>query len=132
MWQCPKCERMFKSTNQSHMCTTKTIDDLFEGKSDQLVLAFDALLVSVIDWQPCTVGPSTKTVVFTKEKAWLIVRPMRNALDLKIYHPTRIRHRYIIKTQDYGRTMAHHMRISKPEDVDDELLSLLRMGYDAS
>lgn len=23
MWKCPECKRLFKNTNQSHMCTTK-------------------------------------------------------------------------------------------------------------
>ena len=132
MWQCPICERMFKSNNQSHMCTTKTIDDLFEGRSDELLLAFDKLLISVIDWEPCTVGPSTNTIVFTKQKAWLIVRPLRKELDIKFYHPTRIKHRYIFKTQDYGRSIAHHIRVSTPEEIDEELLSLLYKGYHAS
>ena len=50
MWTCPKCERNFKSTNQSHICAIVNIDDLFLGKPNNLLGAFDALLIGVIDW----------------------------------------------------------------------------------
>ena len=132
MWTCPNCERNFKSANQWHMCTNKTIDDLFEGRPDNLILAFDALLVGVIDWEPCSVGPSTKSIVFAKEKAWLIVRPMTKELDLKFYYPEKIEHRLIRKTSHYGKKVAHHIRISDEAEVTNELLELLRKGYNAS
>lgn len=113
------------------MCTTKSIDDIFEGKPDGLILAFDALLVAVIDWEPCSVGTSTKAIVFTKEKAWLIVRPMSKELDIKFYYPEKIEHRLVKKNTYYGSKVAHHIRISDETEVTDELIRLLRKGYDA-
>jgi hypothetical protein len=132
MWICPNCERNFKSTNQSHICTTKTIDDIFGGRPDRLVLAFDAILIGVIDWEPCSVGTSTKSIVFTKEKAWLIIRPMSKELDIKFYYPEKIEHRLIKKTTHYGNKVAHHIRISDETEVTDELLELLQKGFAAS
>ena len=131
MWVCPKCERNFKSNNQSHMCSTKSVDNIFEGKPSNLILAFDQVLVSVIDWEPCTVGASTNTIVFTKEKAWLIIRPMSKQIDIKFYYPTKIDHRLVMKVTHYGNRFAHHIRISQENEVTTELLSLLRKGYDA-
>ena len=112
MWTCPKCDRNFKSSNQWHMCTDKTIDELFEGKPDRLIVAFDKLLVSVIDWEPCSVGMSTKSIVFSKEKAWLIVRPMSKELDLKFYYSEVIQSPRIKKSSLWGKKYAHHIRIS--------------------
>lgn len=131
MWTCPNCQRNFKSNNQSHMCTNKTLDDLLEGKSEQLILAFDALLIGIIDWEPCSVGASVNSIVFTKEKAWLIVRPMSKQLDIKFYSPEKIEHRLIKKTTHYGNKFAHHIRISDDLEVTNELLALLRKGYNA-
>lgn len=62
------------------MCAIVNIDDLFSGKPTNLLIAFDALLVGVIDWEPCSVGATKKAVVFAKEKAWLIVKPMSKLL----------------------------------------------------
>ncbi len=130
MWTCPKCERNFKSTNQSHMCTTTTIDDIFIGKPDDLLLAFDKILVGVIDWEPCSVGASTKSIVFTKEKAWLIVRPMAKELDVKFYYPEVLNHPLIKKTSFFRNSYAHHIRVKNEYEVSDEMFSLLRKGYE--
>lgn len=130
MWTCSKCERNFKSVNQSHMCSTNTIDDIFEGVAENLVLAFDQVLINVIDWEPCSVGASTKSIVFTKEKAWLIVKPMAKQLDIKFYHSEKIEHPLIKKTTQYNNTFAHHIRISDESQVTTEMLALLRKGYD--
>jgi len=130
MWTCPKCERNFKSNNQSHMCSSNTIDDIFEGKSENLIHAFDQVLISVIDWEPCSVGASTKSIVFTKEKAWLIVKPMAKVLDVKFYCSERIDHPLIKKTTEFRGVFANHIRISDESEVTDEMISLLRKGYD--
>jgi len=37
MWERPKCERMFKTTNQSYSCSRKNLDDLFENQPDNLI-----------------------------------------------------------------------------------------------
>jgi len=132
MWNCPRCQRNFKHTNQSHMCSTKTIDDIFEGVAENLVLAFDQILIGVIDWEPCSVGASTKSIVFTKEKAWLIVKLMSKQLDVKFYYSEKIEHSLIKKTTQYRDVYAHHVRISEESEVTTELLSLLRKGYDFS
>ncbi len=83
MWTCPRCERQFKTRNQSHSCVTKSLDELFAKCPDHLLLAFDRLLSAVMEWEPISVGASQNTVVFTNKKAWLIVRPMRKELDVK-------------------------------------------------
>lgn len=113
------------------MCTTKSIDDLFEGKPEGLMLAFDQVLIGVIDWEPCSLGPSTNTVIFTKEKAWLIVRPMTKELDLKFYYPEVISHPLIKKTSEYRGKHAHHIRIKDETQVNEELIGLLRKGWEA-
>lgn len=130
MWTCKICNRNFKSTNQSHMCSSNTIDDIFKGTPDHIVHAFDQVLINVIDWEPCSVGASTKSIVFTKEKAWLIAKPMAKVLDLKFYYSEKIVHPLIKKTTIYKDTHAHHIRISDESEVTSELLVLLRKGYD--
>lgn len=132
MWTCPKCNRNFKGQNQSHMCTTAPIDDLFLKKPESLLLAFDKILIGVIDWDPCTVGRSVNTVVFTKEKAWLIVRPMSKLLDVKFYYPEIIQSPLVFKTELWKDRYAHHLRISSEQEVTTDFLQLLRRGFDAS
>lgn len=132
MWTCPQCERNFKSTNQSHMCAQVSIDDLFEGKPEELLLAFDKLLISVIDWDPCSVGATKKAIVFAKGKAWLIARPMTKWLEIYFYYPEKIEHRYIHKYTYFRNSYAHYIRVVDPSQIDDELILLLKRGYDSA
>ena len=131
MWTCPKCNRNFKSKNQSHMCSNKTIDEVFAGKPERLMFAFDEILVNVIDWEPCSVGVATHSIVFTKEKAWLIVKPMTKELDIKFYTTSKLEHTLLKKTLQYRNTWINHIRINDPGEVNDEFLKLVRQGYDA-
>lgn len=130
MWTCPKCERKFKTTNQSHMCTTIDIGELFLDKPDLLVLMFDTIVQVVMGWQPNYMGPSTKSIVFTNKKAWLIIRPMKKEMDLKFYLQEKLDHPRIKKHQKYPNKYAHHIRIWDEDQVNEELFELLRMGYD--
>ena len=132
MWECPKCERSFKTNNQSHSCTTVTIDDLFDGKDQDLILVFDTLLSELIQWEPTTVGTSTNTIIFTSKKAWLIVKPMTKVLDLKFYLDEHLNHHKIHKVSVWGKKYAHHIRVSSQEDLDTNTFKLLRKGFEFS
>ena len=130
MWSCPVCERKFKSNNQHHICTTKDIGELFLDKSDELVLAFDRIMTVVMDWQPSFMGPSVNTIVFTNNKAWLIIKPMKKELDIKFYHHERLESSWIKKCSKNTWRYAYHLRVSNEEEMDKEFFELLRMGYD--
>lgn len=132
MWTCPNCERKFKTRNQSHTCGEKTLDDLFENKSDELILAFDKILVEVIDWEPCSVGAAKNTAVFTSKKAWLILRPMTKELDLKFYFDKPLESDALKKvTFTFGK-YAHHIRVKSEEEITEEVFRLLKIGYEFS
>lgn len=131
MWECPKCERVFKTTNQSHSCGQKTLDDLFENRPDNLILTFDKLLVTVMDWEPNSVGAAVNAIVFTNKKAWLIVKPMTKELDVKFYHDEVLQSGYLKKvSKPYNGKFAHHIRVREPYEINDEVVKLLRIGYE--
>lgn len=129
MWSCPKCERQFKVTNQSHMCVDKTIDDIFVNASDQLVLAFDAIFNTVMTWEPISVGASVHTVIFTNRRAWLIIKPMAKSLDVKFYYDEPIDSDSFFKITEYNGKYAHHFRISDESEVTEGFIDLLRYGW---
>jgi len=130
MWTCPKCERKFKTSNQSHSCTKVRLDDLFAGKPPELLLAFDGILYRVMEWEPNNVGTATKAIVFTNKKAWLIIKPMSKELDVKFYHTENIQSPYIKKSSQWGKKWAHQIRIQNADQIDEEFLRLLRIGFD--
>lgn len=130
MWTCPTCNRKFKSNNQSHMCTTKDVGELFLDKSDELVLAFDRIMTTVMQWEPNYMGASIHSVVFTNRKAWLIIKPMKKELDVKFYCADKVDSNRIKKYVQYPNKVAHHIRVKEDFEVDGAFIELLRHGYD--
>ena len=132
MWRCEKCNRRFKSKNQSHSCTDIDMGELFIGKPDELVLAFDKLLHLVVTWKPNEVATATKSIVFTSHKAWLIVKPMKSVLDIKFYLDRELTSSRIFKRSKWGKKFAHHIRISHQDEIDDEVVKLIKHGFEFS
>jgi murein endopeptidase len=113
------------------MCSDRTIDDIFAGKPDNLLLAFDALLNAVMPWEPQTVGAAVHAIVFTNRNAWLVVKPMAKVLDLKFYYDRPLQSPYLHKVGPmYGKKYSHHIRIADEEELTDEIVDLLRQGFD--
>lgn len=132
MWRCKKCERVFKVKNQSHTCTNIDMGELFLGKPDALVLALDKLLIETSNWMPNEVGVAKNTIVFTSKKAWLIVRPMKNVLDIKFYYSEELESDIIHKRSPWSNKFAHHIRVENATQLNQEVFELLRKGFDYS
>ena len=130
MWTCPACQRQFKTANQSHSCVSTTIDDLFIDRPDNLVLAFDTLMTLVLQWEPVSFGASANTIVFTNRKAFLIVRPMTKVLDIKFYYDEPLSSEKIHKVTEYNGKYAHHIRVTDEAEITDEVIELIRSGFE--
>ena len=117
MWTCPKCERDLKNPNQWHNCVKVSIDSLFEGKAAELVFVFDKLLSEIIDWNNVDVSATQNCIVFVHNQTFLIIRPMKKALDLKFYTATQQEEVPIIKSVLYSGKFENHIRVSKLEDI---------------
>jgi hypothetical protein len=114
------------------MCNDITVDDIFAGKPDDLLLAFDEVLLAVMDWEPNLIGAATKAVVFTNKRAWLIVRPMSKLLELSFYSAEELTSPAFHKTglaikKDKFR---HSIRLSGPGEITPEIVDLLKIGFD--
>ena len=129
MWTCPRCDRRFQKNNQSHFCVDTTIDDLFEGKPEDLLLTFDRVLADVYEFGEMTIGTSKNTIIFTTRKAFLIIRPMTKTLDIKFYSDQKLHSSRLHKMGKYGNKYYYHLRLNEPELIDEEILELIRVGY---
>jgi len=132
MWTCPKCERDLKNPNQWHNCVKVSIDSLFEGKAEELVLVFDKLLSEIIDWENVSVSATQNCIVFVRNKTFLIVRPMKSQLDLKFYSETELNEFPIIKSLIWNSKFETHIRVAKLEDLTSKVYSLIKNSYEIS
>ena len=129
MWTCPKCERELKNPNQWHNCVKVSIDSLFEGKADELVFVFDKLLSEISDWEKVAVSATQNCIVFVHNQTFLIIRPMKKALDLKFYSATQQEEEPILKSIFYSGKFENHIRVSRLEDVTPNVYSYIKQSY---
>ncbi|MGB3545945.1 MAG: DUF5655 domain-containing protein [Saprospiraceae bacterium] len=133
MWTCPNCERPFKSANQWHICGEKTIDEIFEGKPDEVVLAFDDVLVATAEWEPNLITPARKAIMFTNKRAWLVVRPMTKVLEVSFFTDSIIHSPLLHRSAIDGMRKdkyRHAIRLTGPGELSAEHVDLLREGFD--
>jgi hypothetical protein len=129
-WVCPKCERELKNETQTHYCAKVDLNTLFEGKSDELMLAFDKLLLMVADWEDVAISNTPNCVVFVHRQTFLVIKPMKAELDVKFYSllpPTGLNlHKSIV----YSGRYANQFRVSKLEDLTPAMVRYIRESYE--
>jgi hypothetical protein len=128
-WICPKCERELSGENQMHYCAKVSLDSLFEGKSEELLLAFDKLLSLVAEWDDVAISTTPNCVVFVHRQTFLVVRPMKAVLDVKFYSeapPTEIS---LYKSFIYTGRYNNQIRVSKVEELTGVLIGYIRESY---
>ena len=128
-WMCPKCERTLKNANQWHCCINQNIDNLFEGKADELVYAFDKVLSYVVDLGDVEISATKNCVVFFKTQTFLVIKPMKALLNIKFYLQEPWEGYPVFKTARYGKQHEHHIRVSSVEEVDETVLYLIKQSF---
>jgi hypothetical protein len=129
MYTCPKCERELRNANQWHNCVKVSIDSLFEGKAEELVFVFDKLLAEIIDWENVAVSATKNCIVFVHNQTFLIIRPMKKALDLKFYSANQLEEEPIVKSILYSGKYENHIRVATLEDVTPVVYSYIKQSY---
>ena len=132
MWTCPNCRREFFREKQRHYCSPETIDDVFAGRAENVVLAFDALLLAVGEWEPQVIGAGRAAVVFNNGRNWLVVRPMKAVLDVCFFYDRILTSPviHVARKDTMGSKFAHHIRLADGETLTTEMIDLLRKGFE--
>ncbi|WP_276088265.1 DUF5655 domain-containing protein [Pedobacter sp. JY14-1] len=129
-WTCPKCDRELPWKDYRHYCQRVSLDSLFEGRSPELVLAFDKILAEVADWENVLVGVTPNCIVFTRRVGFLIIRPMKKWLDIKFYSSAAHPEKPVIKSIKVGKKYGNHIRIHSANDVVPGLFVYIRESYE--
>jgi len=127
---CQKCERELVSESQSHYCAKVSLDDLFKGKSDELLLLFDKLLAEVADWPGVLVGTTPNCITFVHRQTFFVIRPMQKQLDLKFYSVKPIELPQVVKTIAVAGRYQTNIRLSNINELRPQLFGWIRESYD--
>ena len=126
---CPKCNRPLTKERSWHYCKQINIDSLFQGKPKELLLLFDKLMAEVGSWPGVSASATKTCVVFITAKTFLVVKVMKQELDLKFVLPQETDDFPIYKTVAYGKKLEHYIRLREEEDLDNDVIRLLKASY---
>ncbi|MFD0766038.1 DUF5655 domain-containing protein [Mucilaginibacter lutimaris] len=130
-YTCPKCDRELTRESQWHHCARINLDDLFKGKSPELVLTFDKLLAEVSDWPDVLVGVTPNCVTFVHRQTFFVIRPMQKALDLKFYSSAEIKQPPVIKSTASGKKrFENHIRLGDVSELRPQLFAWVRESWE--
>jgi hypothetical protein len=128
-WKCPQCDRTLKNANQWHCCINQDIDNLFIGKSNELMFAFDKILSTVVDFENVEISATKNCVVFFKTQTFLVIKPMKKELNIKFYLSEPQNIYPIYKVALYGKQHEHHIRLSTMEEVNSQLFYFIKQSH---
>ncbi|SDF29786.1 hypothetical protein SAMN05216464_115153 [Mucilaginibacter pineti] len=129
-WTCPKCERELPWADYRHNCERVSLDSLFEGRSEELVLVFDKILAEVADWPKVVISTTPNCIVFYRRAGFLIIRPMKKWLDIKFYSRAAHPEKPVIKSAPAGKKFENHIRVDTLDDLRPALFKYIRESYD--
>ncbi|HEY0040694.1 MAG TPA: DUF5655 domain-containing protein [Flavisolibacter sp.] len=126
---CPKCERPLSKLNSWHYCKKISIDDLFMSKPASLRALYNKLAKEMHAWEGVSFSATKSCIVFLSAKTFLVVKVMKNELDLKFPLPAECDEFPIYKRAAYGKKVEHHIRLRDEDDLDGDVFKLLHRAY---
>ena len=130
IWTCPDCGRQFVSVNRNHSCGRYRLEDHFIGKEPIVRELYDLLFETLKQFGPVKSFPVKTRIIFQAEVQFAAAMPRKHWLDgylwlnRQTFHP-RIHKMEMGVFRDYG----HIFRLSRLDDLDEELVDLLHESY---
>ena len=128
---CPKCERPIASLKSWHYCAKVDMDSLFERKEDIVLQLFDRLAEVVGSWPGVAFSATKACIVFVTDKTFLVVKPMKKALDMHFSLKEAHEDDVVYKCGKYGGKWVHYIRLHEEGDLNRDVLRLLKLAYEA-
>jgi Domain of unknown function (DUF5655) len=130
LWTCPRCRCQFKNRNQAHSCGQFTVEQLLNGKPQEIVELYERLDDLIRQCGEVVVAPTKTRVLFKVRTVFASVAVRKNWLDVVFVLGRRLKHRRIKKSQEEYPGIVHLLRIEKAEDLDDDLAGWSQEAYD--
>ncbi len=130
LWTCPRCRRQFANRNQSHSCAQFTVEQLLDGKPQEIVELYERLSDVIQQCGEVVVAPTKTRVLFKVRTVFASVAVSKNWLDVVFVLGRRLKHRRIKKAQEEYPGIVHFLRIEKADELDADLAGWLQEAYD--
>lgn len=131
LWQCPHCGRKFSRKNQSHSCLRYSVDDHFLNKTNEVRRLFDHLLREVEAFGPVRIDAVKTAINFTHISHFVMVYVRKASLTIDFASEAPFMSERVFRVEELGpRLYLNYVKLSQPEEIDDELLGWLRDASD--
>lgn len=128
---CPKCDRPIATAKSWHYCARVDMDTLFERKADAVLQLFDSLLLVVSGWPDVQFSATKNCIVFVARTTFLIVKPMKTALDMHFSLPQPEEDEVVYKCVAYTGRYVHYIRLHAQDELTPAVFRLIRKAYEA-
>ncbi len=130
LWICPKCGAPLVTRNQWHSCVITTVEELFSKSEPHVLPVFKRFVEAARSIGDITVVPQKTRVVVVARVRFCGGEPRRDHFRANFALRRRMDHPRIAKIVEYNpRWIAHHLRLYRIEDVDEELTGWLRESF---
>ena len=110
-----------------------TVDEHFDGKSDELRAIYDRLVSLAEKFGPVEQDPKKTSIHLNRQTAFAGVAVRKEHIVLTIKSDRPIKSPRIFKSEQTSANRFHHeIKLAKLKDLDAELRGWLRAAYDLS
>ena len=128
-WSCPRCGRSFRNPNQWHSCVVVSVDSHFKDKPDWLRESFDAIVCHLQQLAPVSVDAVKTSINLAGTAHFAGVQVARAHMTLEFMLERSVSDPRISRQIDAGTRTSNVVKVSRPEDVDGQLLAWLTEAF---
>jgi hypothetical protein len=131
LWQCPSCGNLLVTANGWHSCGQFNLEDHFHGKGQPVRDLFDRYLAMVREFGEIRVVPQKTQICFQVRVRFAGAVIRKKWLDAGFWLKRKIESPRFSRVEDLTPSgYVYHVRISTPEDLDDEFREWIKEAYD--
>jgi hypothetical protein len=130
LWRCPRCDRRFANSNQSHACARYTLRAHLAGKSPEVIALYRDFAAMVRDCGAVTIVPEKTRIAFQVRMSFAAVTLRQRWLDGHVVLAGRLEDPRFraIQTISPGNHV-HQFRIHSAAELDAQVAGWLREAY---
>jgi len=128
-WTCPKCKRQFGKKKQWHSCLSYSVEDHFKDKSPELKKTFDSLEQRARRFGPVRTDAVKSLITLSGQSHFAAVYVRKNSLSVEFALERKLSDERIEKSTKLLNRYCHFVNLTKPQDVDKQLMAWLEEAY---
>ena len=131
-WTCPNCDREFGARNQAHVCSPGiSVDELLSRHPDWVAETYEAVIEPLRALGPVHEDAVSVGVFLKSDRTLGQFRPKVRSAQLWLFLRDRREDPRISRIESTGADRFVHMiKLTRPEEVDDQVRSWLVEAYD--